>query len=367
MEQKQVIFVNMRSDPEAEFREESASRLAEGSREQEIVETALRSLGESTGLHGTFSRRSKPGRGDGVLTLSRDETRRPFAVEVKSSIRRVHIPALLETLGSLGQPAVLLTRHVTAPLADELARHGINFVDTAGNAHIAHEGWFIFVKGRSAPGEHAPTTLGASVWKVAYALLRDPHLRTAPIRRLAERAGVSPGGASIAIRALHDRGWVRNLGRERVVVRQEALWRAWEMGWIDRLAARLLVTRAVAPSHASVQDWRRWWTASPHPEVLVGGELGAQLLGTGIVAETATLHVERWDASMLARLRLVPATGGPFTVRQVFGDLAGDPDAPGVAHPMLVRADLLTILDERLDESRETLARRIESQLPDAP
>lgn len=339
-------------------------------REFEIAVAAVRALGESAGFSGEFTPTGvdePQGRVDGVVVLRRAGAAHAFSAEVKGTIRRAHLPTLLETMRHLRPPAVLLTRHVSGPVAEALVQRGVNFIDTAGNAHIAHDGWFVLVTGRAVPDERVPASLSASVWKVAYALLRDADLRSAPIRRLAECAGVSPGAASMAVKALDERGWVGNLGRQRVVLRPEALWKAWEMGWIDRLASQLFVTHAVAPAHESVQAWRRWWSESPPVDVLVGGELGAQLLATDLVAETATLHVRRWDASMLTTLRLVPAERGPFTIRETFGDLNGCSRTPGIAHPMLVRAELLSLLDERLDASREALARQIESELPDAP
>lgn len=340
--------------------------------EQETAQSALQALERVTGISGSYTTTPstwKDTQVDGEVRLSREGATHAFAAEVKGILRREHLASLVAGMRQLPQPSLLVARHVSEPQADMLIEQGVNYIDASGNVHIAHGAWFILVKGLPPPTTpgNRPRPLSSFVWKVVYALLRDPELGKAPIRTLADQAGVSAGTASKAIRALDERGWVSNLGRERVVVQPRVLWNAWETGWLDRLASNLFVTRAVAPSHRSIQDWLAWWRETAVDGVYIGGELGAQLLGTDIQAATATLHVRHWDASMLSSLRLVPAETGPFTVREVFGTLTGCPDAPGVAHPMLVRAELLSIPDERLDASREQLATRIAAELPIAP
>ena len=96
---------------------------------------------------------------------------------------------------------------------------------------------------------------------------------------------------------------------------------------------------------------------------LLGGELAAQALGANIIATTAVLHHPRLDTNALRTLHIVPADNGPITVRRIFGDLGHSEDDPKRADPMLVRAELLTIADERLDEARTLLARRIQQRL----
>ena len=268
-----------------------------------------------------------------------------------------------KTVGGATFPR-LVSKIVLFP-KQELAKHDVNFADASGNAHIAHGAWFIFTAGRSAPASATPSTLTASTWKVAYAILRNPELGSETVRELAAQAGVWPGATTKAIQALDERGWVSNHGHQRLLVRPETLWRAWEGGWVDRLATKLFITRATTPSHRTLLDWSDLASSVEH--VLIGGGVAAQRRGTGIVAETATVHVREWNAATMAQLRLAPDDTGSITVRQRFGALDEDPDHPGLAHPMLVRADLLTVLDERLDGTRQQLAEHILRDLPDAP
>ena len=136
------------------------------------------------------------------------------------------------------------------------------------------------------------------------------------------------------------------------------------MGYVDRLGARLHVTQAAAPAHQTLADWLKSKRSKLGPDrALLGGELGAQHLGLNVVAATATIHVRTWDASTLKALQLAPSPRGPITVRRIFGDLNADPDRPQLADPLLLRAELLAIPDERLDACRAELAARVTSML----
>jgi len=151
------------------------------------------------------------------------------------------------------------------------------------------------------------------------------------------------------------------------VTNPEALWKAWEGGWVDRLASKLYVATAVAPGHPSPHDWLQSVQAKLPPETaLLGGELAAEQLGAQIRAETATLHVREWNARTMATLKLVPSPAGSFTIRKCFGDLNHFDLVPSMAHPLLIRAELLSFADERLDDARSFVAERIAEGLPDA-
>lgn len=335
--------------------------------ERATIGAALTALERSTGISGEMTWEATPPC-DGRVRLAHAGDTATFSVEVRGSVRREHHAFLQEQMLRLPQPALLVCDRVTEPQVDELVARGIDFIDTAGNAHITHGAWFVLVKGRTRHAEASapPAHLSASVWKVAYTLLRRPEIGAAPIRALAEQAGVSAGAASKAIRALDARGWVRNLGHDRALLEPRALWAAWETGWIDRLASKLFITRAEAPAHASLQDWFGWWQRQAPDAGFVGGELGAEALGMDLRAGSATLHVPRWDEALVGSLRLVPAEDGPITVLATFGAATASETHRGVAHPMLVRAALLSTPDERLDAARRELASQILQGLPDA-
>ena len=255
--------------------------------------------------------------------------------------------------------SLCITHHVGPALAEQLRAKGVRFIDTAGNAFIDDHGSFVFVAGRPAPERvKRPTSLGPSTWKVAYVLLQFANASACTVRELADHAGVSHGAAHNAVNALAERGWVHDLGRRgQRVVKWRDLWAAWELGYIDRLANKLFITHAIHPAHASLQEWVE--DTAFGESALLGGELGAQRWGGEIRASTGVVHVREWDAATMRQLRLLPAANGPLVVRQMFGDCNHDPVDPSLADPMLMRAELLLIPDERLDGTRARLKRHL--------
>ena len=137
------------------------------------------------------------------------------------------------------------------------------------------------------------------------------------------------------------------------------VWRAFEHGYVDRLARKLEVGR-FRPL-VDLQTWLEQTETHLGPDVLLGGGAAAQRFGLDIQAATASLHVSSWDAARLGQMRLVPDAMGPVVVRSQFGTVNG---SGPVAHPILVRAELLLERDERLDGCRAELATRIQQDLP---
>ena len=274
---------------------------------------------------------------DAMVELRRGGRSALFTVLVKPNLRAAHLAILRELRAELNASGanvrpLVVTDHVSAPLAQQLRAAGLSFVDAAGNAFLETGEWFVLITGqsrRAPPPKERP--LSPSIWQVAYVLLRHPVAQTGTVRALAEHAGVSPGAAQGAIDALEARGWLATLGRRgQPVTDPEALWRAWELGYVDRLGPKLHLTQAVAPASGTLQQWHQAVGGHLGPDTgLLGGELAAQVLGTDLVAVTATLHVSRWDAAVMCTLRILPAEVGPITVRRTFGDSTTTRPIPG--------------------------------------
>lgn len=303
---------------------------------------------------------------DGRIILAKDGHSLCVHAQVKSGLRAAHIAMLRERAAATTEPLLVVTQHVGEPMAQALRHAGLLFLDTAGNAHIDDGTWFVFLTGASAPTAPKARLLSPTVWKVAYALLRSREAQELSVRQLATVAGTSSGAASRAIQTLAQRGWVQNLGRGgQAVTDPRALWRAWELGYADRLGPKLYVTRATTPGHGSVGAWVDTIRAELGPLRLLGGEAAASEFGTGLVPSSAVVHVGQWDVQAMASLQLAPSPTGQVTVRRTFGHLNHDAQHEHLADAMLVRAELMSTPDERLDGARETLAHRILERLPD--
>ena len=319
---------------------------------------ALTALRQSAGVQSTLSADEQE------ITLRRGEHAQRYRPIIRPTFYPSHLPGLAEQLRE-DADALLISTHISAPLAERLLARRIPFIDGAGNAYLDTGRWFVLVTGRSAPAPpRRPARLSAGCWQVAYVLLRDPSAAGLSVRALGERAGVSHGTASSALHALAERGWLRHLGRSgHPVTDPDGLRRAFELGFLDRLSVKLYITRARPVGPRSLHQWgEQLLSRDDAADGLLGGGLAAEQLGADLSASTAAVHVPRWDAAVMRQLRLLPDDSGPVTVMQAFGSDNAHPDHPRLADPLLIRASLLGIVDERLLPARTTLLEHIQAR-----
>lgn len=302
---------------------------------------------------------------DGTLTLARGDQRQSWSFTVKHRLRPGLVPLLSERRrrGELERPFLVITDNVTPGVAAALREEGIAFLDAAGNAWLDSPPWLVWVEGRTRPASTPQRSgLSPAVWKVAYVLLKEPSAAELPVRSLGDLAGVSHGTVSVALKALEERGWVRRLGHSGAPVTDSVeLHAAWEVGYLDRLRPQLEVAR-VRPVGRTLREFGQAVLEGEQAGVCLGGELACELGEYGIVAATGALHVPTWGPDLMSSLRLLPSPEGPITVLESFG--ARNPRSEGapIADPILLRAELLSIRDERLGGVRSKLLSEIRAR-----
>ena len=257
---------------------------------------------------------------------------------------------------------LLLTEHVTPPMAEDLREQGIAFVDAAGNAFLEDKGLYVWVTNRppktNLKGERRG--LHAAGLRLLYVLLRQRrHARN--LRELAGEAGIALGGVTRILHELERRAWIRRLHDGVELQDPVAMLKRWEDGYADTLRPKLfLKTCRRKPGTGLDQLPKRIGVAGLCDKVRIGGELGAALLTRNLRPETATLHLDGIDAIEAMRgLDLVPDPDGDVHLVKAFGQVnagtAKKPDGAVLADPLLIHAELLLRADDRLREIAETV------------
>ena len=199
---------------------------------------------------------------------------------------------------------------------------------------------------------------------VLFALLARPELTTAPIRSLAEAAGVGKTTAAELLQRLKDEGLILRDKGGRRIARPTVLMDRWLAGYADKLRPRLLVGRY----RAALSDPLAF---EKHVEATLGDRLnwawGGAAAGYRLTrhyrGETTLLHAAPHPATMQRQLNLLPARDGPIVVLGVPGPLGLEGPAPHVAHPLLVYTELLVEGDERAREAAEEIRSRYLGQV----
>ncbi|CAM4458737.1 hypothetical protein MB901379_04224 [Mycobacterium basiliense] len=266
-----------------------------------------------------------------------------------------------------GSPLLLVGPRLHPSSAETLRASGLWYIDEAGNAYLRHQGGLLIdVRGRRSAVSAQPDTLGDGLHsdgprnpftpkraQVVCVLLDAPQLVDAPLRDIAESAGVSVGMAKETMDTLRTTGFLENLGSRRRLVRADELldlWAAAYPGGLGR-ANRLLVASGDIRS----------WSVPAGLEVAVSGE---QAVPDDIRnPESLVLYVDTADAGppadLLIHNRWHRDPHGHIVLRKLFWRHLPD-QRPGLAPAALIYADLLASHEPRQLEVAHHLRRHDE-------
>ncbi|MGH3859965.1 type IV toxin-antitoxin system AbiEi family antitoxin [Actinokineospora sp.] len=281
---------------------------------------------------------------------------RTYAVEIKRSVP----PELATALHPHPSfPTLVVTRSITEQAAGLLRERGIDYVDEAGNAHIAWDDVLIDVRGRRKAGGHTigSASRGSKAFsraglQVGFVLLSWPAMAGRPLRALANASGVSLGTAQAVVDDLAKAGYLYDAAGERRLVRAGELLNRWSEAYSTRLSPSL------SGDEFEVSDIS-WWRDSEDEltrlNVQVGGEAGASILDPHLIPATLTLYADERPRSLIGKHRMVRAEqGGNIHIRRRFWTMPGQ---PWLVPSTLIYADLLASGDPRQREHADRIRR----------
>jgi hypothetical protein len=276
-----------------------------------------------------------------------------YAAEVKRGIRPATLGAVTQQLAHLGQPALLVTNHVTPPLADALRERGIAFLDEAGNAYLNHPPLLIWVKGQRPKqklnGANPTTrTFNPGGLQVIFPLLCHPEWADRPYREIAKMAGVAHGTVGWVLAELPKLGFMAEVGGKRRLLQPERLLQQWVEAYARTLRPRLLIGRF----HADQLDWHKALDPGEYG-YLLGGEAAAARLTQYLRPGTITLYGPKIEPRLILDQRLRPDPQGKVEILRRFWKF--DDDHPLLTPLPLIYADLVAIGDARCLETAKLI------------
>lgn len=315
-------------------------------------------------------------RADAWMRIGKGRDLAGYAVEWKRAVTPATLGATVAQLRDLSTAArrrsLLVTEHVTPPVAARLRAERQQFADAAGNAFLEGPRILVYVVGRKRPNVHgaargaaAFTTTGL---KILFALMCDPELAGAPHRAVAAASGVALGAVPGVLRDLRDAGHLLVAGRARRLDANKRLLDAWALAYAQRLRPKTLVAAYEAPALA---DWNHW--ALDPKNARWGGEPAAHVLVRHLKPGVLTLYAEKLPPRLVVERRLALARPGMsaaadlrprLEVRKPFWGkaLRTDPNATTVP-PVLVYADLLATGEARCLETARMIYDRFLARL----
>ncbi|MEU8901077.1 type IV toxin-antitoxin system AbiEi family antitoxin [Nocardia sp. NPDC048505] len=245
--------------------------------------------------------------------------------------------------------------HISSRTADALRGADIDYIDHAGNAHIAFDTVFIDVRGRRGPvvaRDPRPThanLFSARRMQVLFALLAWPDdLADMPVRRIAEAAGTSVGIAQSTLEIMKESGYLITGS----IRRREELLDLWAAAFRNALLPKI----RLRSFEGDIGQW------SPSSSELVSGESAVDLIRQ---PQTLTIYTKYFDLRDAVRHGWQQTASPNIEVRQQFWNEppwatasdAGGAFASSSAPAPLVYADLLAADEPRQLEVAQLLRR----------
>jgi hypothetical protein len=258
-------------------------------------------------------------------------------------------------------PVLLLAPHIGSGVAGTLIEAGINYLDASGNCHIAVPPFYVHVEGKSARSPDVNAGIRGPGFQVLFVYLAEPALLDAPLRTVAERAGVSRQPALSMRRRLLADGYVLESpshSQWHPRRREDAL-ALWLHGYQTTVRASLLEgtfrTRDKTPAELEANIARTFKGDSD--EIRWGGTAaGFRLTGT-YRGERTVLHVKTSGSDVARRLGALSDPNGTLIISRAFGTINWGPEGDTV-HPLLVYSEMLSEGSERAREAAQEVYER---------
>lgn len=284
---------------------------------------------------------------DRLLRMTVQETELRFYAEIKTKITKTGIGLILLQKAKFPYQMLLVTRYVTAQMAEQLKQDNIQFIDTAGNAYINQPPLYIFVKGnkpldifRKAPLKRAfkPTGL-----RVIYAFLCKPGLENKAYRNIAEEADVALGTIGWIIRDLKEMGYLLDMGKRGYkLIKKEDLLNRWIINYPEKLRPKLVLGHFRGPN-----DWWKQKTLN-HMYAQWGGEVAAAKLTKYLKPQVITIYTTPQQLNpLLIENRLKKDPEGDIEILNRFWTPLEMWQHKDMVHPILIYADLMATGNKR--------------------
>lgn len=244
-------------------------------------------------------------------------------------------------------------------MAKKLKVAGVQFIDTAGNAYLNRPPLYAYVSGNKPPKEilnqasRVTHVFDAAGLKVIFGFLCDLELVNKSYRDIAARTDVALGTVSRVLASLKESGYLIDQGKKqgRVLVNRSRLLEKWVEAYPQKLRPKYLIGEFVG------EDPYWWKNFEIEPsEALWGAEVAAAKYVDYLKPQAVTIYLfGNTENQFLANARMRKPVGDNseksalVTIYRAFWNksLISSIQQPGLAHPLLVYADLISTGDSR--------------------
>ncbi len=323
--------------------------------EMAIIHTALEALTDQTGIGATWKqgRTGKNKNVDGFVRLIINRHQQELPVEVKNRVVTANLPGLFAQKEKLGQ-LLVLAEHILPKHQEELKGLGIFFLDTAGNAYIHKEGFYILIEGKKPTMKVATDarTFSNGGLKVIFQLLLNEALLKGTVREIAAAAKVSLDTAHKTMTGLKAMQYLLPLKKEEWIWHNKTdLLKRWITEYDTRLKPGQFIQRFDFLHEKDFDNWKK--IKFKDGLTCWGGEPAGELLTGNLKPKELTLYTQQSTMELIQQLRIVPRASGAIAVYRRFWP--EQPVKKMTVPPLLAYADLVNTGERRNIEIAQTI------------
>lgn len=285
---------------------------------------------------------------------------------IATRTQALHIANQLKAYGQNPAEYLVFAQWVAETAAEELRKAGICYVDTVGNAYLAHRPQILIdIRGRRPEAKIRPEPgriVEAGGLKVCHLLLAQPGMLDQPLRVIAQRAGVALGTAHAVMRELVGARLVLlGPGNKRRFGNVEEMIDAFVRGYANKLRPACFIKRyRHKKTHPAdiLEAFKKRLGGTNARWALTGGLAGNQITQF-LTPNTITLFADQQAVKLLQEEeQMLPDRNGNVTLLDLFADtaIANFTDiATAMATPLLIYAELLDEGGPREAETAEMI------------
>jgi hypothetical protein len=302
-------------------------------------------------------------RADALLHILTPGGERRLRAEIKkTNLTRTLVDGILARADAHGAGDwILFAPYVGAALGQYLRENGTNYMDAAGNCFIAlDEDYLAHVEGKRLERRALPERgVRGPGHQVLFAILARRDLLNAPVRTLADAAGVGKTAAAQMLARLEQAGLVGRDREGRRLLQPAVILDRWLAGYTALVRPRLMLGRFRTDDADPEALENRIDRALGEDVVWAWGGGAAAMRLTGYYRGTETvLHLADPLLHLAKRLKAAPAPEGQLIVLKAPGRVAFEGAKPKTVHPLLIYTELLTIGHERARRAANEIRNR---------
>jgi len=310
---------------------------------------------------------------DGKLIINTSNKSANYVCEIKTSLTNDGIEQVAEYFSNLGkrlkynERPLLITRGLSNLVIEQLLKKNIEFIDVDGNIYLNSPAIYVLARNQvSKESASKSLEITAAALQVIYALLSQPNLFARGDdfdEEIAYISGVTPKTVKNTLKKLQDLDYIKYRNGKYEIVDYVKLLERWELGYSERLRAKLLLgtfTPIGGGDFSEVRDKIK--ECAEKYDYLIGGELAASVMTDYLRPITTVLHLrsESDSRQIAVQLRLKPDPDGGIVFLQTFGDIKYQRNEFGefqksLANPLLIHAELVRTGNSRLKETAQLI------------